>query len=54
MNQERFDALKIKIQAVKSDRDDYRSRLQAVADKLRASPTLFRLLSAEIKERLGL
>ena len=54
MNQERFDALKIKIQAVQTDRNDLKSRLQGVADKLKASSTLFRMLPTEIKHLLGL
>lgn len=54
MNQERFDALKIKIQAVQTDRNDLRSRLQVVADRMKALPALMRLLPAEIKEKLGL
>ena len=54
MNQERFDALKIKIQAVQTERIDYRDRLQAVADRMKALPALMKLLPAEIKEKLGL
>ena len=54
MDRERFDALKAKIQATKDDRDSYKSRLQDVAEKMKASSALLKLLPSEIKEKLGL
>lgn len=54
MDKARFEALKAKIQAAKNDRDDYKSRLQDVADKLKASSVILKLLPDEVKERLGI